>query len=85
VLARLAGHWRLAVRSGPAPGARGLARAAAMARAEGAAASGPTTTGRVRGPPRLPRPPGALRQGEVTTGAVKLGGIGVTGIVSAAL
>jgi hypothetical protein len=28
---------------------------------------------------------GALRQGEVTTGAVKLGGIGVTGIVSAAL
>jgi hypothetical protein len=28
---------------------------------------------------------GALRQGEVTTGAVKLGGIGVTGVVSAAL
>jgi hypothetical protein len=28
---------------------------------------------------------GALRHGEVTTGAVKLGGIGVTGIVSAAL
>jgi UDP-GlcNAc:undecaprenyl-phosphate/decaprenyl-phosphate GlcNAc-1-phosphate transferase len=28
---------------------------------------------------------GALRQGEVTTGTVKLGGIGVTGIVSAAL
>jgi hypothetical protein len=28
---------------------------------------------------------GALRQGEVTTGAVKLGGIGLTGIVSAAL
>jgi len=28
---------------------------------------------------------GALRQGEVTTGAVKLGGIGVTGLVSAAL
>ncbi len=28
---------------------------------------------------------GALRQGEVTTGAVKLGGIGVTGIVSAAV
>jgi hypothetical protein len=28
---------------------------------------------------------GALRQGEVTTGAVKLGGIGVTGFVSAAL
>jgi UDP-GlcNAc:undecaprenyl-phosphate/decaprenyl-phosphate GlcNAc-1-phosphate transferase len=28
---------------------------------------------------------GALRQGEVTTGAVKLGGIGVTGILSAAL
>jgi len=28
---------------------------------------------------------GALRQGEVTTGAVKLGGIGLTGVVSAAL
>jgi hypothetical protein len=28
---------------------------------------------------------GALRHGEVTTGAVKLGGIGVTGLVSAAL
>jgi UDP-GlcNAc:undecaprenyl-phosphate GlcNAc-1-phosphate transferase len=28
---------------------------------------------------------GALRQGEVTTGAVKLGGIGVTGMLSAAL
>ena len=28
---------------------------------------------------------GALRHGEVTTGAVKLGGIGVTGVVSAAL
>jgi len=28
---------------------------------------------------------GALRHGEVTTGAVKLGGIGVTGIISAAL
>ena len=28
---------------------------------------------------------GALRQGEVTTGAVKLGGIGVTGVVSAML
>jgi hypothetical protein len=28
---------------------------------------------------------GALRQGEVTTGAVKLGGIGVTGVASAAL
>jgi hypothetical protein len=28
---------------------------------------------------------GALRYGEVTTGAVKLGGIGVTGVVSAAL
>ena len=28
---------------------------------------------------------GALRQGEVTTGAVKLGGIGVTGVVSAAV
>ena len=28
---------------------------------------------------------GALRQGEVTTGAVKLGGIGLTGLVSAAL
>jgi len=28
---------------------------------------------------------GALRQGEVTTGAVKLGGIGITGVVSAAL
>jgi UDP-GlcNAc:undecaprenyl-phosphate/decaprenyl-phosphate GlcNAc-1-phosphate transferase len=28
---------------------------------------------------------GALRQGEVTTGAVKLGGIGVTGLLSAAL
>jgi hypothetical protein len=28
---------------------------------------------------------GALRRGEVTTGAVKLGGIGVTGVVSAAL
>src|SRR5690348_9288729 len=28
---------------------------------------------------------GALRHGEVTTGTVKLGGIGVTGIVSAAL
>jgi hypothetical protein len=28
---------------------------------------------------------GALRQGEVTTGAVKLGGIGATGIISAAL
>jgi UDP-GlcNAc:undecaprenyl-phosphate/decaprenyl-phosphate GlcNAc-1-phosphate transferase len=29
--------------------------------------------------------PGALRRGEVTTGAVKLGGIGATGIISAAL
>ena len=28
---------------------------------------------------------GALRHGEVTTGAVKLGGIGVTGVISAAL
>jgi UDP-GlcNAc:undecaprenyl-phosphate/decaprenyl-phosphate GlcNAc-1-phosphate transferase len=28
---------------------------------------------------------GALRQGEVTTGAVKLGGVGVTGIISAVL
>jgi hypothetical protein len=28
---------------------------------------------------------GALRQGEVTTGAVKLGGIGLTGLVSAAI
>jgi hypothetical protein len=28
---------------------------------------------------------GALRQGELTTGAVKLGGIGLTGVVSAAL
>ena len=28
---------------------------------------------------------GALRHGEVTTGAVKLGGIGITGIISAAL
>ena len=28
---------------------------------------------------------GALRQGDVTTGAVKLGGIGLTGVVSAAL
>ena len=28
---------------------------------------------------------GALRRGEITTGAIKLGGIGATGIVSAAL
>jgi hypothetical protein len=69
------------------PGASGWRRAAAMALGgAGAAAFGAYDDLAGSGDRRGFRGHlGALRQGEVTTGAVKLGGIGVTGIVSAAL
>jgi len=70
-----------------APGSAGWRRAAAMALGgAGAAAFGAYDDLAGSGDRRGFRGHlGALRQGEVTTGAVKLGGIGVTGIVSAAL
>ena len=69
------------------PGASGWRRAAAMALGgAGAAAFGAYDDLAGSGDRRGFRGHlGALRQGEVTTGAVKLGGIGVTGVVSAAL
>jgi hypothetical protein len=69
------------------PGAPGWHRAAAMVMGgAGAAAFGAYDDLAGSGDRRGFRGHlGALRQGEVTTGAVKLGGIGVTGIVSAAL
>ena len=71
----------------PALGSPGWRRAAAMVLGgAGAAAFGAhddlAGTGDRRG---FRGHLGALRQGEVTTGAVKLGGIGVTGVVSAGL
>ena len=36
-------------------------------------------------PPRVPRPSGALARGEVTSGTVKLAGIGATGLAASAL
>jgi hypothetical protein len=76
----------LAPAAGPA-GAPGWRRAAAMALGgAGAAAFGAYDDLAGSGDRRGFRGHlGALRQGEVTTGAVKLGGIGVTGIVSAAV
>jgi hypothetical protein len=70
-----------------APGSAGWRRAAAMVLGgAGAAAFGAYDDLAGSGDRRGFRGHlGALRQGEVTTGAVKLGGIGVTGIVSAAL
>jgi hypothetical protein len=70
-----------------APDAPGWRRAAAMALGgAGAAAFGAYDDLAGSGDRRGFRGHlGALRQGEVTTGAVKLGGIGVTGIVSAAV
>lgn len=69
------------------PGASGWRRAAAIALGgAGAAAFGAYDDLAGSGDRRGFRGHlGALRQGEVTTGAVKLGGIGVTGVVSAAL
>jgi hypothetical protein len=70
-----------------APGSAGWRRAAAMVLGgAGAAAFGAYDDLAGSGDRRGFRGHlGALRQGEVTTGAVKLGGIGVTGVVSAAL
>jgi hypothetical protein len=69
------------------PGPAGWRRAAAMALGgAGAAAFGAYDDLAGSGDRRGFRGHlGALRQGEVTTGAVKLGGIGVTGMLSAAL
>ena len=83
VLAQAAG---MASASG-SPGSPGWRRAAAMVLGgAGAAAFGAYDDLAGSGDRRGFRGHlGALRQGEVTTGAVKLGGIGVTGVVSAAL
>ena len=84
--AGLARGVQAALASG-APDAPGWRRAAAMALGgAGAAAFGAHDDLAGSGDRRGFRGHlGALRQGEVTTGAVKLGGIGVTGIVSAAV
>ncbi len=69
-----------------APGAPGRARTASVVAGIGTAAFGALDDLMAgRGEPKGFRGHlGALRRGEVTTGAVKLGGIGVTGLVSAA-